>query len=156
MFKKPSSSDAGSVRHGVFPPNKKTDSSDTQASIHAVKINRADYRLLDPSLTPEPPETPFPESGDTQQVLQGEELQAFLKQQKLRREKETPPVPDSLTDFRRSDDPETAKLQDALQDELISSAAVALASLPSRERRIVIDLINALKETSRSSEITET
>lgn len=141
MFKKPTTSDSTAF----FRSKHNTDPAAT-GNIQAVPIDRTEYRRFDPSLSgtfhdPQPSE---PEPSDVQ-ILQGKELQAFLKRQKQRKTQDTETALQALSDYRRSEDPDTAALQDAMQDQIIASAAIALANLPAHKRRIVIDLINELR-----------
>lgn len=141
MFRKPSKSDSTAF----FRSKHQTDAS-TNGEIHAVPIDRTEYRRFDPSLSMTFDE-PKPEEAEQNevQILQGKELQAFLKRQKQRKTQDTETAFEALSDYRRSEDPDTAELQDELQDQIIASAAVALANLPAHKRRIVIDLINELR-----------
>lgn len=139
MFKKPVSQNASKALRNTFVPNKPDPSSST---IQATPIRRTDYRRIDPSLAapiqePEPPK---------EQVLVGEELQNYLNAQKKKHFKNKEDAAEHLMEEYETTDPQVIELQSEIDEQIISSAALALSKLPIQKQRLVIDLINQLRE----------
>lgn len=143
MFKKPSANDADFFKKNHL--NKHSFPEKQEASpVNAIPIRRTDFRRIDPSLAPPITET-LPTIPGEQIVLQGEELQEYIKKQKALQQKRAEAILEA-SETHVITDPEALQINADMEEQIIASAASALAKLPSQKRQLVITLINELKE----------